>query len=141
MTKSETGARAEATSKKGSMGKICELLPEFMAKVKASLRRQGCADLAEQLPELELCRWTHDTKCDAIWILFLGRKPLGMLQDNIGSKHDPSVPLDDFQDSMVNVYVGNYDKVTHIEIIGECGPIANELAKVAPPKKRWKDPK
>lgn len=99
------------------MKKIKDLLPDFISQVSQSLHSLNYADLAEQLAELELDRWTHDSEADAVYIHLSGQRLLNPVEQNVlGVRHGNSIELQDL-DGMIVVDTDNFNRLKGIEIL------------------------
>ncbi len=99
------------------MDKNQELLPKFARSVASSLRSLGHTDLADELSDLEITRWTHDPDADALYLYLAGQRTLNFVERNIiGARHQESICLDDL-DGMVVVDMDNFNRLTGIEAL------------------------
>ena len=55
------------------MPTLGDVLPDLAEELAAALRTSGRDDLAAQLGEVEVDRWTHDTSCNAAYIYLTDR--------------------------------------------------------------------
>ena len=117
------------------MAKIQELLPEFIADVTSSLISMGHKDLADQLPELELERWTHDPEADAMYLYLSGQCLLNIVDQNIiGVRHGECIELEDL-DGMVVIDTDNHNRFKGIEILWR-KDLVKELERICAPNQR-----
>ena len=120
------------------MTKLYDAIPEFMKRLEAALRNQGCPDLADEVPALELEDWHYARTSDAIGMSFVGGVPWRRHDDTSNAKYEyTSFSVDDFLDVMVDVFVGRNDKLLGLDIIGPgpdrlCDRLATELEKLRP---------
>ena len=76
------------------MPTLADVLPDLAEELAAALRASGRDDLAAQLGEVEVDRWTHDTSCNAAYIYLRSPRPLNVVEQNIiGVKHGETVPV------------------------------------------------
>lgn len=88
-----------------------EVLPGFTSEMEGELRADGRTDLAEQVAELQLVRWTHDPACGGIYVTTAGRALNVVEQNVIGTRHGETVVLD-----CGNVDVDNFNRISGIEL-------------------------
>lgn len=114
------------------MTKVAKLLPDFIAAAQASLQAQNHADLARQLSDLELSRWTHEPEENAMYLYLSGQAPLNSVEEVvIGVHRGECIELDDL-DGMVVVDTDNFNRITGIEVLWR-DDVAGELKeKMAP---------
>jgi len=114
------------------MEKIEKLLPEFIAEVTSSLVSMGHSDLANQFPELDLERWTHDPEAEAVYIYLSGQRSLNVVEQNIiGVRHGKSIELEDLE-GMVVIDTDNFNRVKGIEVLWRKDLVA-ELERICAP--------
>jgi uncharacterized protein YuzE len=98
------------------MSTLAEVLPDLVNELAGALRASGRDDLAAQLREVEITRWTHDTSCDAAYIYLRSPRQLNMVEQNvIGVKHGETVPVE--HSRWVNVDTDNFGRMTGIELL------------------------
>ncbi len=103
------------------MKKLRNVLPEFTDEVESLLRFYGYADVADQLADLEVARWTHDPEVDASSIALAGQRPINIVEQNIiGVRNGQSIDVG-HPDAIVVVDVDNFNRPTSIEVIGTKG--------------------
>src|SRR5262249_45076934 len=98
------------------MPTLAEVLPDLVDELAESLQASGRNDLAAQLREVELTRWTHDTSCDAAYIYLRSPRQSNVIEQNIiGVKHGETVPVE--HPRWVNVDTDNFHRITGIELL------------------------
>ena len=98
--------------------KIQDVLPEFVESVVSSLRSQGHAELADQLVNLEISRWSYDDEVNAMYLYLTGQRPLNIVEQNIiGVNYHESIAIEDICGDVV-VDTDNFGRLTGIEILG-----------------------
>ena len=90
------------------LGKLAELLPDFVAILEGGLVQIGRGDVVDQLREARLARWTYDEFADAAYLVLA---PAGAITP--GTSHETLAPLDD-----VNVDLDADRRVLGIEVLG-----------------------
>jgi uncharacterized protein YuzE len=114
------------------MRTIGKILPDFIRQVGDKLRERGREDLADQIPILELDRWTNDNRVGAVYIYLSGQRPLnGTEEDVIGARHDECLELADLGGTVL-VDIDNCDRLLGIEVMGR-KDIPKQLKKVRLP--------
>lgn len=51
-----------------------EVLPELSLAIERELLSDGLQELANQVKELSISRWTHDVSCGEMYVTTVGRK-------------------------------------------------------------------
>jgi hypothetical protein len=75
--------------------KLFEALPEFSAELWASLVRAGHKDLAAQIADVEIERYTYDASCNAAYVYIRPARDLNGVEKNItGIRHGKTTPVD-----------------------------------------------
>jgi uncharacterized protein YuzE len=98
------------------MPTLAEVLPDLVDELAESLRAAGRDDLAAQLGEVEISRWTHDTSCDAAYIHLRSPRQLNVVEQNIiGVKHGETIPVEHHR--WINVDTDNFGRMTGIEVL------------------------
>ena len=105
-----------------------EALPDLVADIESALIRIGRGDLADQLREVHLERWTYDEFADAGYLYLSSPRALNVVDRNIiGVKHGETVcPFDDLA---INLDVDNHRRLTGIELLGARSTIS-QLEKI-----------
>jgi len=112
--------------------KLFEALPEFSAELWASLAEAGHKDLAAQIADVEIERYTYDASCNATYVYVRSPLDLNVVEKNmIGSKHGETVSVD--HPYWVNVDTDNFGRLTGIELLNG-SEVARKLAEVFAPK-------
>jgi uncharacterized protein YuzE len=111
--------------------KLCEALPEFSAELWASLAEAGYKDLAAQVADIEIERYTYDASCNAAYIYIRPAQDQGLFEKNInGIKHGEPISVE--HPYCVNVDTDNFGRLTGIELLNG-GEVARRLAEVLGP--------
>jgi len=98
------------------MPTLAEVLPDIVNELADSLRASGRDNLAAQLREVEIRRWTHDSSCDAAYIYLRSPRQLNVVEQNvIRVKHGETVPVE--HPRWVNVDTDNFGRMTGIELL------------------------
>lgn len=98
--------------------KIVEILPELCDEIRKSLVSLGRQDIIDQLDELRLKNWTHDSEVEAINIYLSGGRQLNVVEQNIITvKYGESISLGDCE-GIVVLDTDNFGRVMGIELIG-----------------------
>ncbi|KAF0244575.1 MAG: hypothetical protein FD180_2393 [Planctomycetota bacterium] len=88
-----------------------EVLPELSSQIERELRAEGRAELADQIRDFQIARWTHDPACQGIYVTTEGR-PLNVVEQNvIGIRHGETVVLDS-----CNLDTDNFARISGIEL-------------------------
>ena len=97
------------------MTSLVEALPDLVGIVEAALVAIGRGDVADQLREVELERWTYDEFADAGYLYLRSSRKLNVVDERIvGVEFGETVsPLDD-----VNLDLDNHRRLTRIELLG-----------------------
>jgi len=112
------------------MPTLADLLPDLAEELAAALRTSGRDDLAAQLGEVEVDRWTHDTSCNAAYIYLRSPRPLNVVEQNIiGVKHGETVPVEHRR--WVNVDTDSFGRMTGIELLSPGDVPARLAARIA----------
>ncbi len=116
------------------MSRIGDVLPEFVAEVVSSLSCLGHSDLADQLPELELERWTHDPSLDAVYLYLSGQRHLDIVEENvIGIQPGDSIEVKDI-DGLVVVDTDHFNRIKGIEVLWR-KDLVGLLKRIGPPER------
>ncbi len=114
------------------MRTIGSILPDFVRQVSGKLCDRGRQDIADQMPTLELERWTNDSRGGAVYIYLTGQRYLNHTeQDVIGVRHDECLELAGLGGT-VWVDIDNFDRLLGIEIMGRTD-VPRQLMKVRLP--------
>ena len=99
------------------MPSLIAALPELVSDIENALIRIGRGDVADQLREAHLERWTYDEFADAGYLyLTLPRAPGAADQNVVGVKHGETLcPSDDLA---VNLDLDSHRRLTGIELLG-----------------------
>jgi len=98
------------------MIKLAEILPQFVSELESSFRTSGQEDIAVQLKEVHVVRYTYDNSCDAAYIYLQSPRPLNVVEENIiGIKHGETIPVE--HKNWVNVDTDNFGRLRGIEIL------------------------
>jgi uncharacterized protein YuzE len=112
------------------MPTLAEVLPDLVDELAELLQASGRDDLAAQLREVEVTRWTHDTSCDAAYIYLRSPRPLNVVEQNVvGVKHGETVPVEHRR--WVNVDTDNFGRMTGIELLSPGDVPARLSARIA----------
>jgi hypothetical protein len=112
------------------MQRFAEILPEFAKQVENALRKDGSIELANQIPEAQLIRWTYETTEEAGFI-YLESRALNIVERNVVKPfYSHSVELEDLP-GMIVVDIDNCGRITGIEALYR-PDIFDELAKKSP---------
>jgi len=65
------------------MTSLLEALPELVSDIEAALVRMGRGDVADQLREVELERWTYDESVDAGYLYLRSPRKLNIVDERI----------------------------------------------------------
>jgi uncharacterized protein YuzE len=99
------------------MDKIQDLLPEFMAEIASSLTSMRHSDLASQLSDLELEKWTYDPESEAGYLYLSGQHRLNIVEQNIiGVRYGESIELEDVKGTVI-IDTDNFNRLKGIEIL------------------------
>ena len=111
--------------------KLFEALPEFSTELWASLVRAGHKDLAAQIADVEIERYTYDASCNAAYVYIRpASDPNGVEKNLIGIKNRKPITVE--HPYCVNVDTDNYGRLTGIELLNG-GEVARRLAAVLGP--------
>jgi hypothetical protein len=96
--------------------KLIEALPEFSAELEACLSAVGREDVACQIKEVEIERYSYDDTCNAAYIYIKSPRPLNVVETNIiGLKHSETIPVE--HEYGVNVDTDNFCRIRGIELL------------------------
>jgi uncharacterized protein YuzE len=105
---------------------LAQALPDLVDELAVSLLASGQHDLAAQLREVEVDRWTHDTSCDAVYIYVRSPRPVNVVEQNIiGVKHGETIEVQ--HRCRVNLDTDNFGRLTGIELLSP-GDVPTELS-------------
>ena len=109
------------------MSSLVEVLPELVSDIENALIRIGRSDVADQLREVELDRWTYDEFADAGYLYLRSPRVLNVVDQNIvGTKHGETLcPSDDLA---INLDLDNHRRLAGIELL-DAKPIISQLEK------------
>jgi uncharacterized protein YuzE len=112
--------------------KLLEVLPEFSAELWASLVKADHKDLAAQIADVEIERYTYDASCNAAYVYLHSPCALNVVEKNIiGIKHGETISVE--HPYWVNVDTDNFGRLTGIELLNG-SEVARRLAEVLGPK-------
>jgi len=112
------------------MPTLAEVLPDLVDELAESLQASGRDDLAAQLREVEITRWTHDTSANAAYIYLQSLRRLNVVERNaIGVRHGETVPVENRR--WVNVDTDNFGRLTGIELLSPGDVPARLSARIA----------
>jgi uncharacterized protein YuzE len=95
---------------------LAVILPDLASELAQCLRVSGRNDLADQIQEVEITRWTHDAECDAAYIYLRSPRQLNVVELNvIGVRHGETVPVK--HPRWVNLAVDNFGRIMAIELL------------------------
>jgi uncharacterized protein YuzE len=108
--------------------KLFEALPEFSAELWASLVKAGHKDLAAQIADVEIERYTYDASCNAAYIYIQSPRAQNVVEKNIiGVRHGETIPVE--HPYWVNMDTDNFGHLTGIELLNG-GEVARRLDEV-----------
>jgi len=98
------------------MSSLVETLPDLVSDIENALIRIGRGDVADQLREVQLERWTYDEFANAGYLYLSSPRDLNVVNQNIvGVKHGETLcPSDDLP---VNLDLDNHRRLTGIELL------------------------
>ena len=100
-----------------AMPLLSEALPDLVSDIESALIRIGRGDVAEQLREVELERWSYDEFADAGYLYLKSpRMPKVADRNMIGAKHGET--LCPFEDLEINLDLDDHRRLTRIELLG-----------------------
>ena len=106
---------------------LLEALPDFVSDIESALIRIGRGDIAGQLREVELERWTYAEVDDAGYLYLRSPRPLNIVDRNIiGVKHGETVCA--LEDLTINLDVDNHGRLKGIELL-DAKSIISQLEK------------
>jgi hypothetical protein len=112
--------------------KLFEALPEFSAELWASLAEAGHKDLAAQIADVEIERYTFDSSCNAAFIYVRSPRDLIVVEKNIiGIKHGEPISVE--HPYCITVDTDNFGRLTGIELLNG-SEVARRLDAVLGPK-------
>ena len=92
-------------------------MPGFYQEVVDSLSNIDRTDVAEQMEQITLDRFTNDESVGALYLYAGGQRELNQVEQNvIGVKHGECVSLGDLE-GMVVVDIDNFGRVMGIEVL------------------------
>jgi uncharacterized protein YuzE len=99
-----------------SMPSLVEALPDLVSDIENALIRIGRGDVARQLREVTLQRWTYDEFADAGYLYLASARISSVVgQDSLGAKHAETLcPSDDLA---VNLDLDSHRRLTGIELL------------------------
>ena len=99
------------------MARIADILPELIAQIRNELIADGRIDIADQLNELAIARWTHDRAGHAVYIYLSGQRSLNLVEETvIGTRHGECIGIHGC-DGLVVLDTDNFKRVTGIEVL------------------------
>ena len=106
------------------MTSLVEALPELVADIEGALIRIGRGNVADQLREVELERWTYDQFANVGNLYVRSPRALDVVDRNIiGVKHGETLcPSDDLA---VNLDLDNHGRLIGIELLDARSIIAH----------------
>ncbi len=106
---------------------LADALPDLACGIAELLRAKGRDDLADQLGDVRVVRWTSDRAVAAAYIYLESTRELNAVERNvIGLRHGETVALGGKH--WVNVDVDNFGRIAGIELLNP-GEIPTRLAK------------
>ena len=93
--------------------------PDVTARIKAALNSAGRDDLAGQIGEADVIRWTFDEDAEASYIYVQSPRQLNVVETNVvGVKHGETVVFETDEGTAVDV--DNFGCLTGIELLNFC---------------------
>ena len=98
------------------MSSLVERLPDLVSDIENALIRIGRGDVADQLREVHLERWTYDEFANIGYLYLRSPRVLSVAdQDIVGAKHGETLcPSDDLP---INIDLDNHARLTGIELL------------------------
>ena len=98
------------------MSSLAETLPDLVSDIENALIRIGRGDVADQLREAHLERWTYDEFANVAYLYLASPRALSVVDQNVlGVKHGETLcPSDDLP---VNLDLDNHRRLTGIELL------------------------
>lgn len=98
------------------MSSLVETLPDLVSDIENALIRIGRGDVADQLREVHLERWTYDDFANVGYLYLTSPRVLNVVDRNIvGVKHGETLcPSDDLP---VNLDLDNHRRLIGIELL------------------------
>ena len=95
------------------MASLFETLPDLVHSITAALVQIGRGDVADQLREVELERWTYDEFADVGYLHLRSPRKLNVADERIGGVEfgETVSPFDD-----LNLHLDNHRRLTGIEL-------------------------
>lgn len=105
------------------MRPLVDVLPDLVSDIENALIRIGRGDVADQLREVKLERWTYDEFADAGYLYLGSPRGLNVVDRNIvGVKHGETLcPTDELA---VNLDLDNHRRLIGIELLAAKSIIA-----------------
>ena len=111
--------------------KLFEALPEFSAELWASLVKADHKDLAAQIADVEIERYTYDASCNAAYVYIQSPRDPNVVEKNIiGVRHTKTISVE--HPYWVTVATDNFGRLTGIELLNG-GEVARRLDAVLGP--------
>jgi len=121
------------------MPRFSDVLPDFAKHVEDGLRVLGKPELADQIPDTGLLRWTYTAEGFAGFIYLQPSHELNIVERNVIRRfYSHSVEVEDSV-GMVMVDVDNLDRITGIEVLNR-SDVFEELARRLPAMRADYDP-
>jgi len=106
---------------------LFEALPSLVIDIEGALIRIGRGNVADQLREVVLERWTYDEFADAATLYLRSPRALnGVDQNIVGVRHGET--LCPFDDLAISLDLDNHGRLTSIELL-DARAIVSELEK------------
>jgi len=98
------------------MSSLVEQLPDLVSDIENALIRIGRGNVADQLREVHLERWTYDEFANVGYLYLRSPRVLNVVDQNIvGVKHGETLcPSDDLP---INLDLDNHGRLTGIELL------------------------
>ena len=99
------------------MSSLVETLPDLVSDIENALIRIGRGDVADQLREVQIERWTYDEFANVGYLYLTSPRALNVVDQNniVGRKHGETLcPSDDLP---VNLDLDNHRRLTGIELL------------------------
>jgi uncharacterized protein YuzE len=107
--------------------KLAKALPEFSAELQSCLSTLGREDIAVQVQEVEIERYTYDDSAKAAYIYVQSPRLLNVAEVNIiGIKHGETISVE--HRYWVNVDTDNFGRLRGIELLN-CSEVVAALSK------------
>lgn len=109
--------------------KLTEALPKFSEELQECLKTEGRDDLASQVNDAEILKFSYDDSCNAAYITLQSGRELNVVESNIiGVKHGETVPVE--HRYWVNVDTDNFNRLGGIELLNG-SDVAQKLSNVS----------